>query len=162
MSNLSMTGSRAKGRAHRLRAAVFGVGLLVTGACSSSEGRFSVCGITSSITAPEVVSPTALAPRFHTVITRDTTWPTRLTDEVAGMRDDTVVRALLIHQTDVTDADREYVTARQGSIVDEPTDWNGIVAAFTVEALRAFAPATPTTRIIDAHVVSERILPPCN
>lgn len=78
------------------------------------------------------------------------------------MRADTVVRALLIHQTDVTDADREYVTSRQGEIVQEPADWNGIVAAFTVAEVRAFAPTAPTTRIIDAHVVSERILPPCN
>lgn len=139
-----------------------GSALMLASACGSSESKFSVCGVTSSITAPTPAGPGMPSPRFHTVITRDTTWPARLTDDVATMRADTTVRVLLIHQTDITQADREYVTTRAGEIVDEPVDWNGIVATFTVTALRAFAPATPTTRIIDAHVVSERILPPCN
>lgn len=163
MSNCSRNGSRVKECAHRIRTAVCGVVVvLAADACGSSGNRFSVCGVTSSITAPMPVLARAPEPRFHSIITRDSVWPTRLTAEVATMSADTSVRVLLIHDTDVIESDREYVTARQGSIVDEPADWNGIVAVFTVRALRAFAPTTPTTRIIDAHVVSERILPPCN
>lgn len=71
------------------------------------------------------------------------------------------MRALLIHQTDIGAADREFVIARGGTIVDEPADWNGIVATFTVTALRAFVDGVPMNRIIDAHLVTENVLPPC-
>ena len=132
------------------------VGLAALGAaCSSSEGKFAVCGVSSAITAPD-------GPRGHAVVTRDSLWRERLVQEVAAVRADTTVRVLLVHATAVGTADREFVTARGGTIVEEHDEWNGIVGGFTVEALRAFAPQASTTRIIDAHLVSERVLPPCD
>ena len=134
-----------------------GVLLLLSGvgACSSSDSSFAACGYTSSITAP------SSRPRFHTIITTDSTWPARLEADVAAASSDSVVRALLVHDTDVGPADREFVTSRGGTIVDEPSDWNGIVAAFTVTELRSFVAGVPMNRIIDAHLVTDNILPPC-
>lgn len=123
-------------------------------ACSASDSSFAACGYSSSITVPS-------RPRFHTIITVDSTWPTRLEADVAAAPADSVVRALLIHKTDIGTADREFVTERGGTIVDEPADWNGIVATFTVTALRAFVDGMPMNRIIDAHLVTENVLPPC-
>ena len=140
-----------------LRLSHLGVLVLLSGAsaCSSSDSSFAACGYTSSLTAPS--SP----PRFHTIITRDSTWPDRLEDDVAASPADSVVRALLIHETDIVASDRDFVTSRGGTIVDEPADWNGIVATFTVAQLRAFVDGVPMNRIIDAHLVTENVLPPC-
>ena len=124
--------------------------------CSSSESSFEACGYASSISEPRS------RPLFHTIITRDSSWPARLEADVAAAPGDSLVRALLIHETDVMAADREFVTSRGGLITDEPSDWNGIVATFTVAQLRAFVDGVPMIRIIDAHLVTENILPPCN
>lgn len=124
-------------------------------ACSSSNSSFEACGYTSSIAGP------GSRPSFHTIITHDSTWPARLEADVAAASSDSVVRALLIHETDIGPADREFVVSRGATIVDEPTDWNGIVAAFTVAELRSFVEGVPLNRIIDAHLVTDNILPPC-
>jgi hypothetical protein len=129
------------------------VAVAVALAACSSEGRFSVCGVA----ALEV--PTG--PRGHGAPTRDSLWPAKLAEEIAAVPADSVVRVLLVHASAVTAADREFVVARGGTIVEEQPSWDGFVATFTVEALRAFAPQASTTRIIDAHLVRTRVLPPC-
>ena len=121
-------------------------------ACSSSESSFSACGYASDVAGPQ----------FHTVITRDSTWPERLAADVATASSDSTVLALLIHETDIILADREYVTSRGGAITSEPIDWNGIVAEFDVASLRTFLTDVAMDRIIDAHLVTENVLPPCN
>jgi hypothetical protein len=138
-------------------------------ACSSSEGTFSVCGLTATITAPDrpaesrAVSP-AFAPaiRFHGGISTDSAWRERVVEELTTIRADTTVRVLFVHKTAVVADDRTRITTAGGTIVEEPADWNGIVATFTVAAIRAYAPTAPLDRVIDGHVVRERVLPPCD
>ena len=142
-------------RRHRFVVACAAFALAGMAACSSSSSSFAACGYSSSIAGP------GSRPSFHTIITHDSTWPARLEADVAAAPSDSLIRVLLIHETDIGTADREYVTSRGGTILDEPADWNGIVAAFTVAELRTFVDGVPLNRIIDAHLVTENVLPPC-
>jgi hypothetical protein len=143
--------------------ALLPLALVVVAGCSSSEGQFSVCGIAGSITAP-VAPSAALEPvlRFHGTITPDSAWRERVVQELGPVRADSVVRLLFVHQSSIVAADRDRVTAGGGTIVEEPAEWNGIVATFTVAGARAYVPGLSLARVIDGHLVTERVLPPCD
>lgn len=122
------------------------------------DSSYSVCLPVGDVTAP---SPLDVAPRRHGTVTRDSTWPGALVDSVAAMRADTTVQIQLVHATAVVQSDRDFVVANGGTVAAEDPDENAIIATFTVAALRSWVPGSATTRIIDAHLVRDRVIPPC-
>ena len=137
--------------------------LLAVAACRSADGRLSVCGVSPSITAPQATRGD-LAPvlRFHGTVTPDSAWREKLVQALATAPADSLVRVLFVHGTAVTTDDRTRVQSAGGTIVEEDADVNGIVASFTVAAVRAYAPTAPLDRVIDGHLVTVRVLPPCD
>ena len=128
--------------------------LLLLGACSSSSGSSNACGFPAPMAAV----------RFHNSISRNAQWPQQVALAVDEMPSDSSVRVLFVHASAVTQADRDFVTTRGGTIeeIPEAVDWNGIVATITVSELRELAPEANTDRIWDAHLLREAvILPPC-
>lgn len=141
-------------RATRARRFVLALPLALLAACSSSSGASGACGFET---------PTAV--RFHNSISRNAQWPQQVTLAVDEMPPDSTVRILFVHASAPTQADRDFVTARGGTLeeVPEAADWNGLVAAITVAQLRALAPEADTNRIWDVHLLGEAvILPPCD
>ena len=137
--------------------------LLVAVGCSSRSSASS-CGYASAsaIAGPAEARLGSTKPRFHGTSTRNAAWAAELEDFTEAMPADSVVRALIVHATAVTEEDRTRTTEAGGTIVDEPPGWNGIVATFTVAEVRAFASAhAELTRIHDVHLVTEVVLPPC-
>ena len=128
-------------------------------AACRSESSASACGYDSTMR-----SPLATAPRFHVGDGADPEWRTHLTTSLAALPADSSVHALLKLTGDVTDGDRLLVTSHGGTITDEPTFLDGIVATFTVTNLRtvATADASTTTRVIDVDLVEVTVLPPCD
>jgi hypothetical protein len=146
-------GERAVSGATRARRLALAFAFAPLAACSSSSGDSGACGFDT---------PTAV--RFHNSISRNTQWPQQVALAVDEMPSDSTVRILFVHASAVTEADRDFVTARGGAIeeIPEAAEWNGIVAAITVADLRALAPAADTNRIWDVHLLGEAvILPPC-
>lgn len=141
--------------------ALLGAAALV--AACGSEGTLRVCADAPSITAPAGGARGERVPalRLHGTVTRDSTWPARLTQEVAPASADSLVQIVLLHATAVTAADREFVTGRAGFVVGELPASNGILARFTVGSLRTFIPQASTTRIIDAHLAVDGVIPSC-
>jgi hypothetical protein len=135
----------------------------------SSEGTFSVCGVTASITAPSAAPAARIgaadlvpAMRYHGSASTDSAWRERVVQELTNVRADTTVRVLFVHRTSVAADDRTRITTAGGTIVEEPAAWNGIVASFTVAAIRAYVPTVSLDRVMDGHVVRDRVLPPCD
>ena len=140
-------------RAIRARRLALAIPIVLLAGCSSSSGASGACGFDA---------PTAV--RFHNSISRNAQWPQQVALAVDEMPADSTVRILFVHASAVTQADRDFVTARGGAIeeIPEAAEWNGIVAAITVADLRALAPEADTSRIWDVHVLGEAvILPPC-
>ena len=135
---------------------------LATALACGSDSSFSVCGLSAAITAPPRVSA-ALEPvlRFHGTITTDSAWREHVVEALTTAPVDSTVRVLFVHKTAIVADDRSRVTTAGGTIVEEPADWNGIVATFTVAAIRTYAPTAPLDRVIDGHLVTNRVLPPC-
>jgi hypothetical protein len=141
---------------------LLGAAAIVAGC--GSDGTLKVCAAAPSITAPLGTPMGAREPvlRFHGGVTRDSTWPARLTQEVAAVRADSIVQVLLVHATAVNAGDREFVTTRAGFVVGEVPASNGILARFTVETLRTFIPQVSTARVIDAHLSATGSIPACD
>jgi hypothetical protein len=127
-------------------------------AACRSESSASACGYDSTMR-----SPLATAPHFHVGDGADPEWRTHLAASLAAMPADSSVHALLVLTGDVTAGDRLLVTSRGGTITDEPTFLDGIVATFSVANLRtvASADASETSRVIDVDLVEVTVLPPC-
>ena len=137
--------------------------MLAAGCTSSSSA--SSCGYdaASAISGPTRARLAQTKPRFHGTTARNAAWAAELEDFTESMPTDSVVRALIVHSSAVTEDDRLRVTGAGGTIADEPLAWNGIVALFTVAEVRAFATAhAELGRIYDVHLVTEVVLPPCD
>ena len=162
LSAMTIPATRPSPSLRRLVSMVSGA-LVVVAACTSGEGRLSVCGVSPSITAPDEARGD-LAPilRFHGTVTTDSAWREKIVQALQTAPADSLVRVLFVHGTAVTTEDRTRVQSAGGTIVSEDADANGIVASLTVAAVRAYAPTAPLDRVIDGHLVTDRVLPPCD
>ena len=143
---------------HQRRRALLALAAAVSlGACGSRSSS-SACGYDSTMR-----SPLATAPLFHESGGADPEWRAHLTTSLDTLPSDSSVSALLVLESDVTEADRALVTSHGGTITDEPTFLDGIVATFTVAALRTLATTEPaeTQRVIDVDLVRVTVLPAC-